>query len=530
MLSEDMPQDGPLQRGRLKLAENKLNPAVVAASPPEIRKAGSRLQGPLERSRAEVQAAIARHRAWTLWAPLLNAALGLWLIASAVTYGLFDGGAAVPAPALGHDLPPSAARDAWLGWSDIVSGALILAFSLAGMSPRRRWLQWVPAGVGCWLLLAPLVFWTSSPAGYAADTLIGMLVVAFAVMVPPQPGIALRALASDDDRPLGWSYSPSSWTQRLPIIGLSLVGLFVSRYLAAYQMGHIDDLWDPFFGAGVPEITGAWPQADNGSEAVVTSWLSKSFPIPDAGLGAAAYALDILAGTIGDRRRWRTMPWLVLLFGLLIVPLGVVSLVFIMIQPPLIGALCTLCMVQAAVTLLLIPYSIDELLATCQYLRRATRAGEPFWRTFWMGGPALSENQTPEPDLDRPAGAVLGDFLTGGVNYPWTLIATCALGIWLMATPPVFGAEPPLYYSDHILGCLVIGVAVTAMAEIARPLRFLNVAAGAWIALSPFVLGGDGGTAVLLNHVVAGGLVILFSLPRGKRSQETYGGWDRLIV
>jgi hypothetical protein len=348
-------------------------------------------------------------------------------------------------------------------------------------------------------------------------------------MVPPQPGIALRALAADDDRPLGWSYSPSTWTQRLPIIALSLVGLFVSRYLAAYQMGHIDGLWDPFFDPGAPEVSGASPRAGNGSEAVVTSWLSKGFPVPDAGLGAATYALDILAGAIGDRRRWRTMPWLVLLFGLLIVPLGAVSLAFVMIQPPLIGALCALCMLQAAVTLLLIPYSIDELLATCQYLRRATRAGEPFWRTFWMGGPALSEDQTPAPDLDRPAGAVLRDFLTGGVNYPWTLAASCALGVWLMAAPLVFEVGPSLYHSGHVSGCLVIGVAVTAMAEIARPVRFLNVALGAWIALSPFVLGG-GGTAVLLDHVVAGVLVALLSLPRGRRSRETYGGWDRLIV
>ena len=189
-------------------------------------------------------------------------------------------------------------------------------------------------------------------------------------------------------------------------MALAFVGLFVSRYLAAYQMGHIDGLWDPFFGPGGAPVS-------NGSEAVVTSWVSKGFPIADAGLGAFAYALDILAGAIGDRRRWRTMPWMVFLFGLLIIPLGVVSVTFIIIQPPLIGALCTLCIVQAAVTLVLIPYSIDEVLATIQYLWRAKKAGEPFWRTFWRGGPALSENQTPEPDLDRPASTVLRDFVIG---------------------------------------------------------------------------------------------------------------------
>jgi hypothetical protein len=68
-------------------------------------------------------------------------------------------------------------------------------------------------------------------------------------------------------------------------------------------MGHIDSLWDPLFGSGVAAAAG-------GSEAVVTSWLSKGFPIADAGLGAFAYGLDILAGAIatgaagGRSLRW----------------------------------------------------------------------------------------------------------------------------------------------------------------------------------------------------------------------------------
>ena len=162
-------------------------------------------------------------------------------------------------------------RNAWLGVSEILSGLLILVFALAGMSRRRNWVQWITAAVGVWVMFAPLVFWTTSAAAYSADTLIGMLVVAFAVMIPPTPGISRRALAADDDRPLGWSYSPSSFTQRMPIVALAFVGLFVSRYLAAYQLGHIDGLWDPFFGPG-------GTPAGNGSEAVVTSWVSKGFP------------------------------------------------------------------------------------------------------------------------------------------------------------------------------------------------------------------------------------------------------------
>ena len=43
-------------------AKNKLEPSVVAASEPELEEAAERLRGPLERSVAEVDAAIKRHR------------------------------------------------------------------------------------------------------------------------------------------------------------------------------------------------------------------------------------------------------------------------------------------------------------------------------------------------------------------------------------------------------------------------------------------------------------------------------------
>ena len=47
---------------------------------------------------------IERHRAWTLWAPLTNAALGLWLITSPFMLGLFDPVTAPVPPALGHEI------------------------------------------------------------------------------------------------------------------------------------------------------------------------------------------------------------------------------------------------------------------------------------------------------------------------------------------------------------------------------------------------------------------------------------------
>src|SRR3546814_16778235 len=100
------------------------------------------------------------------------------------------------------------------------------------------------------------------------DTLIGALVIVLAVMVPPQPGIGREALASSSDMPLAWSYSHSTYTQRIPIVALAFVGLFISRYLAAFQLGHFHSVWDRFFGTVRP--TAAAGIATHATQGVTT--------------------------------------------------------------------------------------------------------------------------------------------------------------------------------------------------------------------------------------------------------------------
>ncbi len=502
---------------------NKLDAAAVAAAPPELEEAVEDLENKLTLARLrKADDALDSERRSARWTHLVNMALGLWLIASPFTYGLFGTPAeAVFQPALGHDLPSADLRNVWLGWSEIFSGLAIILFSAFAMTRRGFRAAWGAAAVGVWLLHAPLVFWTTNAAAYASDTLIGVLVIALAVIVGPQPGISREARATGGDRPLGWSYSPSSFTQRAPIVALAFVGFFISRYLAAYQLGHIDGVWDPFFGPA-PGVEGS------GSETVVSSAVSRAFPIADAGFGAIIYMLDILTGSAGGRRRWRTMPWMVLLFGMLIVSMSVVSVTFIIIQPTIIGTLCALCLLQAAVTVIMVPYSVDEVLASIQYLVRSKRAGRPFWRTLAFGGPALLDERDTDKGMDQPATALLCEFITAGVNYPWTLAGSILLGVALLASPLWLGADGPIYFSHHVAGCLAITVGVMAMAEITRAIRFLNAAIGAWIVVSPFVLGADALNTVAA--VILGLVLIGLSLPRGKRGEETYGGWDRLIV
>lgn len=93
----------------------------------------------------------------------------------------------------------------------------------------------------------------------------------------------------------------------------------------------------------------------------------------------------------------------------------------------------------------------------------------------------------------------------------------------------IFGSEGAVANSDHVAGAMIVTIAVCSMAEVARPLRFLNLPFGLWLIVVPWLLTGAT-TAAILNDFVAGVVVIGLSLPRGQRSQEHYGSWDRYVV
>ena len=174
---------------------------------------------------------------------------------------------------------------------------------------------------------------------------------------------------ADAVMPPGWGYNPASWPQRLPIIGLALIGCGIATYLALYQWGVVAHVWEPFFG--------------DGSEVILDSSVSHILPIPDAALGAFGYLLDAVAGAVGGRARWRTMPWVVIIFGIAVGPLGAASIMLVIFQPVLFDAFCTLCLVSTAISVAMIGPAMDELLASLQYLGRERAAERSLWRAFW---------------------------------------------------------------------------------------------------------------------------------------------------
>jgi uncharacterized membrane protein len=170
-------------------------------------------------------------------------------------------------------------------------------------------------------------------------------------------------------QPPGWNTNPSSWPQRVPIVALALVGFTIATVLALYQYRVIPEVWEPFFG--------------DGSRVVLNSWVSNVLPVSDAALGAFGYLLDAVTGVIGGTRRWKTMPWMVILFGLAVGPLGAISLLLVIIQPVLLDAWCTLCLATALISVLMIGPAMDEVLASLQHLRRASTDGKSLWCVFW---------------------------------------------------------------------------------------------------------------------------------------------------
>ncbi|MEO6325505.1 MAG: vitamin K epoxide reductase family protein [Thermoanaerobaculia bacterium] len=427
---------------------------------------------------------MAGHIGTERWTQAALLSLGLWLAASPF--------------ALGY-------RSVTLLWNDVAAGLLVIALATFALS-GRRWAPWANCLVGLWVMFAPLAFWAPDAAAYANETLVGALIVTFSILVP------MRMKMDGSDIPVGWTYSPSSWLQRAPTIALAFLAFYLSRYLAAFQLGHIQSVWDPFFG--------------DGTRRVLTSEVSRAFPISDAGLGAYAYMIEILSGFMGDARRWRTMPWMVALFGIAVVPLGIISTVLIILQPLAVGAWCSFCLISGALMLVMVALSLDEIVAMIQFLVQSKREGHSVWRTFWVGGNAPVRLKD-DILLARPEGGGWRQ-MVWGTNVPWNLLCVSLAGIWLMMAPAAFLSASPAAHADHLLGALVVVVAAIAMAEVGRAARFLNIILALGIIAAPWVLTGAS-TLARWNDLVAGLIVIGLSLRRGP-IRERYGSWNRYIA
>ncbi|WP_213996562.1 vitamin K epoxide reductase family protein [Arsukibacterium sp.] len=448
-----------------------------------------------------------RHETWyrqeyqrNLWGPWFNIGLGCWLMASI--------------PRLGY-------QSQAMIYSDLLSGALIVLLAFLALSWRLPAVRWASAAVGCWVLTAPLLFWTEAPAVYLNSTIIGTLVIAFSVLLRPAPGVSPVAVMTGPDIPVGWSYSPSTWLQRLPIIVLAFIGFFISAYMAAYQLGHIDVIWEPFFQGAIAG------DGKNGTAEIITSSVSEAWPVPDAGAGALVYLFEILVGVAGSTRRWRTMPWLVVLFGFLIVPMGVVSITFIIIQPIVLGTWCTLCLIAATAMLLQIPFSLDELIATGQFLKRRRQQGQSVLRIFFTGDTDEDDGRRDHDSFEQSPRQIISNVFSGGVRVCPGLMVCIVTGLLLMFSRVLLGVDGAMADAQHLLGALVITLSVIALAEVARALRFVNLLLALALMICAVVIPSS--TLIIIASLTAATVIMVASIFRGP-ANSSYGRWSRLIV
>lgn len=397
--------------------------------------------------------------------------------------------------------------------NDMACGAAIVFFGICSFSPTSKFFPYLLAIIGIWLNFAPLVFWAPQPIMYLNDTLIGCLVIAFSILIPGVPG---ESLCQGNETPPGWSYNPSSWPQRLPTMFLAVISWFIARYMATYQLGYTTNMWDPFFG-------------NNGTLQVITSKLSQSFPVSDAGLGAMAYCIEFLMGAKGGVRRWYTMPWLVVCFGILVVPLGIVSILLVCSQPIIVHHWCTWCLVAATCCMFMITFAINEVVAVCQYILSECKKGRGWWDVLWAGGEP--DDATPDkrtPGFLNSKGQIFS-CLRWGVTLPWNLVITAFYGIWLMVSPTVLHLQGFTADNNYVAGALTVVTSYVCMAEVVRAGRYLIILFGAWEVVSVWFLDYPPfGELTWINFAV-GILMILTCLPKGKVI-EKYGTWDKYIV
>lgn len=425
-----------------------------------------------------------------MWTYAASGILGLWLITAPHLY---------------------AYKSEALAASDTISGAAIIVLEALSFSARLYYLRWLTPVVAIWLLFAPLVFWSPAPATYLSDTIIACLVITLSLLVPGAPGQG-GISKPGPDMPPGWSYNPSSWIRRWLGIALALLGFLISRYLAARQLGYIPHAWDPFFG--------------NSSERVLHSVISRSFPISDAGFGSVAYMLEVLAGFMGDRARWRTAPWVVTTFAVLVVPLGVTSIVLVILQPVVVGAWCGLCLIAAVGLLLSVPLAVHEIIAMGQFLVAAKTRGKSLWNTFWTGG-GISGAGGEDPDRRHFNLGQRWVASVQGITVPLPIVVEILIGIWLMACPDVLRFQGWMANADHFLGALIVTASAVATAEVTRTARLLNILLAVCLAACAFAFGRDLPVA-LVSELACAVLLIPVSVPKGEII-ESYAGWHKFI-
>jgi hypothetical protein len=109
----------------------------------------------------------------------------------------------------------------------------------------------------------------------------------------------------------------------------------------------------------------------------------------------------------------------------------------------------------------------------------------------------------------------------------WPRIVNIIIGLSLMLIPTGLRFEKTAADNNHITGPVVITFAIISLWEINRNVRWLNLATGWWLILSPFIL--DLSPSATKIDVSAGIVIAILSLYKGNIKNRYGGGWRSLF-
>ena len=97
------------------------------------------------------------------------------------------------------------------------------------------------------------------------------------------------------------------------------------------------------------------------------------------------------------------------------------------------------------------------------------------------------------------------------LSSQWKDTANLVLGLWLVVSPWTLsyaGATTPAW-NAHIVGVIIAVAAIAALATFQKWEEWVNAALGAWLIVSPFILGFGSLTTALWNHLIVGAVVLV---------------------
>jgi hypothetical protein len=105
-------------------------------------------------------------------------------------------------------------------------------------------------------------------------------------------------------------------------------------------------------------------------------------------------------------------------------------------------------------------------------------------------------------------------------NAKWCDVANLVLGAFLLVSPWILGFDAgTVSQNAYISGLVIAGLAIAALAAFAVWEEWLNLIVGLWVLVSPWVLGFQGTTAMRVHVIIGAAVAILAAIELWMMSQ-----------